>query len=274
MKITVIIAVLNRVDCLERCLNSVFFQTYVNVELIIIDGGSQDGTLEIIKNKSDQIDYWDTREDRGIYHAWNKALRKAKGDWIIFMGSDDWLWSEDSLEKAANYLSKAKQDQLIFYGDVIGHTSNAKKVGPLTAPWSYRKYLDNGMLFSHQGAFHSSIIFSKYGVFDENYKIAGDYELLLRVVKDVSPVYMKDVVVSGMALTGISHQDNNSLLMYKEYVHAQKKNGLKAPNLGLRFCLVKSKIKNMLYAYMGNEGTGLLLHIYRSFTGRRKQWKE
>ena len=99
--ITIIVAVLNSKESLERCIESVNNQTYPHRELIIIDGGSTDGTVEILKNNDDKIAYWESKPDRGIYHAFNKAIKYAQGEWIYFLGSDDYLWTSDVLEKVA-----------------------------------------------------------------------------------------------------------------------------------------------------------------------------
>ncbi len=79
--ISVIMAVYNGADSVRRCIDSVSAQTYQNRELIIIDGGSQDGTTDILKKNNDKITYWESKKDRGIYHAWNKALKHARGEW-------------------------------------------------------------------------------------------------------------------------------------------------------------------------------------------------
>jgi Glycosyltransferases involved in cell wall biogenesis len=81
---TIIVAVLNSKETLERCIESVNSQTYPYKELIIKDGGSTDGTVEILKNNDDKIAYWESSPDHGIYHAWNKALQYARGEWICF----------------------------------------------------------------------------------------------------------------------------------------------------------------------------------------------
>ena len=91
-KISIIVAVYNSKKTLQRCIDSVFSQTYPHKELIIIDGGSTDGTVDILRANNDKITYWKSEPDNGIYQAWNKALDHAKSDWICFLGADDYLW--------------------------------------------------------------------------------------------------------------------------------------------------------------------------------------
>ena len=89
--ISIIVAVYNGEKTLQRCIDSVFSQTYPHKELIIIDGGSTDGTVDILQTNNDKITYWKSEPDNGIYQAWNKALDHAKSDWICFLGSDDYF---------------------------------------------------------------------------------------------------------------------------------------------------------------------------------------
>ena len=90
---TVIVATYNCEQTLADCLNSIVFQT-VKSELIFIDGGSTDSTNRIIKNYEDNLSYYISEKDQGVYHTWNKASKKAIGEWIIFLGSDDWFDSK------------------------------------------------------------------------------------------------------------------------------------------------------------------------------------
>ena len=85
---SVIVAVYNGAKTLQRCIDSVSNQTYPHKELIIIDGGSADGTVDILRANNDKIAYWKFKPDRGIYHAWNKALEHVQGAWIYFLGSE------------------------------------------------------------------------------------------------------------------------------------------------------------------------------------------
>ena len=90
-KISIIMAVLNGVNSVEACIQSIVNQTYQNIELIIMDGGSTDGTLDILRRYDDRITVWRSESDRGIYDAMNKGTRRATGDWGLFLGCDDTL---------------------------------------------------------------------------------------------------------------------------------------------------------------------------------------
>src|SRR5437588_11520414 len=91
--LSIVIGVLNNAATLGRCIESVLAQDYKNRELIVIDGGSTDGSLEIVREHAAKLAYWESKPDRGGYHAFNKGLQKASGEWIYFLGSDDYLWA-------------------------------------------------------------------------------------------------------------------------------------------------------------------------------------
>src|SRR3990172_6849742 len=90
--ISIIVAVYNGKATLQQCIDSVAQQTYPNKELVIIDGGSNDGTVELLEKNRSKFSYWISEPDRGIYNAWNKGLVQAHGEWVCFLGADDYLW--------------------------------------------------------------------------------------------------------------------------------------------------------------------------------------
>ena len=116
--VTVVVAVRNGARSLQRCIVSVAGQTLTAHELIVMDGGSSDGTVEILKANAEKIGYWESSPDRGIFHAWNKAVARARGDWICFLGADDYLWSPDTLEQFYPHLEGALPAHKVVYGTV------------------------------------------------------------------------------------------------------------------------------------------------------------
>src|SRR5690606_34585060 len=96
-RFSVVISVFNGAKTLQKCLDSVAGQTYAARELIVIDGGSTDGTQQILRHNAGRLAYWVSEPDRGTYHAWNKALAQASGDWSCFLGADDYLWEPATL---------------------------------------------------------------------------------------------------------------------------------------------------------------------------------
>lgn len=171
IKISIITVVYNAADSLEETILSVINQNFDDFEFIIIDGGSTDGTLEIIKKHQDQITLWISEPDNGIYDAMNKGISKAKGDFIYFLGGDDLLYSESVLEKISIRLNDNKK---VYYGNVHFKTRNIIYDGKFNS----LKIVTRNI--SHQSIFYSKHIFKKY-LYDTKYKIFADYELNLKL---------------------------------------------------------------------------------------------
>ncbi|MFC1815082.1 glycosyltransferase family 2 protein [Thermodesulfobacteriota bacterium] len=227
--ITIIIAVLNDRSVLERCIKSIVSQTYSHKELIIMDGGSTDGSVDLINSYIKYIAYWESKPDRGIYHAWNKALTHAHGEWICFMGADDFFWNEDVLAELSPHLEDAHFNKIkIAYGRVtkVDAQENIKKI--LGKPWQKIKWLmPHGMPLHlpHPGMMHHRSLFERHGLFDETFMIAGDYEFLLRELKNGKALFVEGVRTVGSQIGGIA--DFSDLQTNMETVRAKQKNGLK-----------------------------------------------
>ena len=227
--ISVIVAVYNGAKTLQRCIDSVSDQTYPNKELIIIDGGSTDGTVEIIRSNEDKVTYWKSEPDDGIYNAWNKALDHVSGDWILFLGSDDYLWKSNVFEEMIPHMIKAESQNIqIVYGQVARVTGDDEIscVDGFSWEYTWRSIIIDGIgTFTHQGMFHHRSLFDHYGKFDESFKIAGDYELLIRAFKEGGDaLFINGLIVTGMQIGGIT---SNCIKMVKENAKARKKNQLK-----------------------------------------------
>ncbi|MBB5057281.1 hypothetical protein HDF16_001966 [Granulicella aggregans] len=174
--VTVVTAVFNGQSCLAGCLESVLAQDYPRIEHIIMDGGSTDGTLDILHRYNDRIALWKSEPDKGVYDAWNKALNLARGEWICFLGADD-LYLPGAIGAyvalarkypGAEFLSsRAKLDHSTGYSPTFG------------GPWLWPRFA-TAMTTVHVGAMHHKNMFARLGRFDSTYRIAGDYELMLR----------------------------------------------------------------------------------------------
>ena len=227
--ISVIVAVYNGAKTLQRCIDSVSGQTYPNKELIIIDGGSTDGTIEIIKSNNDKITYWKSEPDNGIYDAWNKALNHTSGDWICFLGADDYLWKNSVFEEMMPHMVKAESQEIrMVYGQVARVTEDGD-IGCVDGySWdnTWRSIIIDGICtFTHQGMFHHRSLFELYGKFDDSFKIAGDYELLIRAFKEGGDaLFINGLIVTGMQTGGIT---SNCMKLVREVARARQNNRLR-----------------------------------------------
>lgn len=170
--ISIITVVLNGAKTLENAFNSVFSQNFAEYEYIIIDGGSTDGTLDIIKKNEDNIAYWVSGPDNGVYDAMNKAVQFAQGEWICFLGADDILYNV--LAEMAGYLV---DDRTIYYGDVYRPVLGRKYDGCFSP---YQLACRN---ICHQSIFYPRCVWEKYA-FNLKYKVFADHALNMRCFSD------------------------------------------------------------------------------------------
>jgi glycosyltransferase involved in cell wall biosynthesis len=168
--ITIITVVYNGVFTLEETILSVINQTYKNIEYIIIDGGSSDGTIDIIKKYEDKITYWISEPDNGIYDAMNKGIDKASGEYLLFIGADDCFITDNIIEKIFNGIPNLPD---FIYTNVLYSTGYE-----FHSRYSFDTLLHNTI--HHQGAFYRKTLFADFR-YDTNLKLVSDYELNLYI---------------------------------------------------------------------------------------------
>lgn len=173
--VSVVIVVYNAGSTIGQAMESVLHQTYRNVELLVIDGGSKDNTLEVIAAYQSRIGYFISEEDKGIYDAMNKGIAAAKGDWILFLGADDAFYTDTVLEKIFENADLGKAD--LLYGDVE-FSSNKRRYG---AEKNYNRLIEQNIC--HQAIFYSRKLFQSWGNYNTRYSILADYEMNLRLFR-------------------------------------------------------------------------------------------
>jgi glycosyltransferase involved in cell wall biosynthesis len=271
--ITIIVAVLNGAETLQRCVDSVVGQTYPHKELIIIDGDSTDGTVEILRDNSGNLAYWESKPDRGIYHAWNRALDHAHGEWIYFLGADDYLWSPDVLVEMIPYLTNALPQIRIVYGSVAMVSAKGDVLEVHGKPWKQvKRHFFQGKCIPHQGVFHHHSLFQLHGGFDSSFKVAGDYEFLLRELKRSDAHFVDDVVVAGQQIGGLCNDPSYELLTLREYIIAQKRHLGDRPFLQFWWFYLKANAKRALRYTIGARNTNYIVDFYRVINGRPVIW--
>ena len=224
--ISIIVAVFNGVKTLQQCIDSVAKQTYPNKELIIIDGGSNDGTVDLLRLNQEHITYWISEPDSGIYNAWNKGLTQAQGEWICFLGADDFIWDSQVLERLSTRLEKLPASIHVAYGQIMLISADGESLYAAGEPWQkIKERFKQVMCIYHQGVMHRRGLFQQNGKFDESFQIAGDYELLLRELKTSDAVFIPDIIIVAMRREGISSKPANTLLTMRELRRAQQMHG-------------------------------------------------
>lgn len=175
--VSVVTVVFNGEKYLEDTIKSVIGQSYDNVEYIIVDGGSKDGTLDIIKKYDDVIDYWVSEPDKGIYGAMNKGISFCSGEIVKLINADD-LMTQDSIKKAVEiYLDNENIEEFFInsFLDIIDTKGNFVKT------WEDKNFTKYFPVFFHPSWFVPTKLYKKYGLYDLSYSISADYEYFLRL---------------------------------------------------------------------------------------------
>ncbi|HOF19913.1 MAG TPA: glycosyltransferase family 2 protein [Bacteroidales bacterium] len=195
---TVITAVLNGEKTLEKTIESVIGQTWKKIEFIVIDGGSTDNTLGILKQYEGFIDYWISEPDRGIADAFNKGVNYSTGDYISFLGSDDW-YESDALTRIAQSLRPGTD---IYTGHANLWSSDGCRFVKFHKSRPERIF--QTMRIAHAAAFVSRNVFEQTGTFSADYKIAMDYDFLLRAGLNGFKFFVVESVIVNILTGGIS----------------------------------------------------------------------
>lgn len=201
-KISVVSICYNLSSEIEKTIRSVLDQTYSNLEYIIVDGGSKDGTVDVIQRVLDDYPTADvnfkSERDKGIYDAMNKGLERASGDWVIFMNGGDWFHSKNTI---AEFFTCIKQNTVIAHGDII-HENNGYRYRVSPAPL---KAMSRCMAVKHQATF-TRLNYHKKHLFDTTYKSAGDYDFFYKAhfVDNVTFQYIPLVVAHFNGIGGES----------------------------------------------------------------------
>jgi len=177
-RLTIITPSYNQADFLERTILSVLNQNYPNLEYIIVDGGSTDRSVEVIKKYEKYLAYWVSEKDNGQVHAINKGLERATGDWISFQNSDD-VYFPGTFQRFGKAALEQSAD--ILYGDLFMITTDDEVTEILkTTSYSLTCQILEGMQIHNQSLFFKKSLVEKYGKFDESFRFAFDYEFITR----------------------------------------------------------------------------------------------
>ena len=211
MKISIITITYNSAKTLQRALASILSQTYKDIEHIIVDGASDDGTVEIIKAYAAAHEnvQWVSEKDDGIYNALNKGIRMATGDVIGFLHSDDVLNSADSIEQIATAFESSQAD--VVYGDL-----QYCKGGKVVRRWKSNAFnprtLKFGWMPPHPTVYVRKEVYEQVGLYDEWFRISADYDMLLRIFTAGYKTYYIPEVMVSMETGGASNKNTKARL--------------------------------------------------------------
>ena len=243
MKISIITSCYNRVSTIRGAIESVLAQDYADIEYIIVDGASTDGSVEVIRDAieghEDKVKFI-SEPDHGMYEAINKGIRMATGDYIGLVHSDDFLYSSHTISDIAKRLKETRADFL--YGDgLFVNPENTDKVVRKWIGGTYRLWkVRHGWLPLHPTCYIRREVMEKLGGYDESYMIAADTDLLVRYLLDnhVKTDYLKKYIVR-MRMGGMSTDNSRRAKMWKEDIRVYSSHGFKHVTL--------TKIEKMLW---------------------------
>ena len=272
--ISIVVATYNGAATLQQCINSIALQTYPHKEPIIIDGGSTDGTVALLTASQQKITYWVSESDRGIYHAWNKALLRAHGEWICFLGADDHFWDEHVLARMAEELVKLPPHIRVAYGQIMLLNGGGERLYVIGEPWGRLKQrFLKSMCVPHPGMMHRRSLFELHGGFDESFRIAGDYELLLRELKTADAAFIPNLVTVGMRQgKGESSDPSATLRVLHETRRAQRMHGQRFPSSSWFFSMLKAYLRLLLWRILGEVTARKALDFGRRLMRQPAYW--
>ena len=210
MKVSIITSVYNNKATIKDAIESVLNQTYKNIEYIIVDGGSTDGTIDVIKKYQDKISKFVSESDNGIYDGLNKGIKLATGDIIAFLHSDDEYYFTDIIEKIIKKFQENNCDGV--YGDLIYVNEKNKIVRYWKSGEFSVEKLKKGWMPPHPTLFLRKKIYDKYGFFSLDYKISADYDFMLRVLRDNPKLVYIPEILYKMKLGGASNKSIKNII--------------------------------------------------------------
>jgi glycosyltransferase involved in cell wall biosynthesis len=229
VKISIVTVTYNSISTIENCLSSIIKQTFKDIDYVVVDGSSTDGTLDLLKRNSKYISTLVSQPDNGIYDAMNKGISLAKGDIIGFLNSDDLYVNNKIIDRVAKVFS---EDPLIesCYADLI--YVDQKNTSKIIRYWQSNKFKSGAFLKGwsppHPTFFVRSSIYKRYGSFNLNYKFASDVELMMRLIEvnKIRVKYIPEIWVK-MRTGGVSNKSlKNILIQNKEVLHALREHKL------------------------------------------------
>lgn len=211
--ISLITVVYNNVEGIEKTISSVLSQTYPFIEYIIIDGGSNDGTVDVIKKYESRITYWKSEPDNGIYNAMNKGIKLATSDYVMFLNSGDDFFENDSLEKIVQ-ANDANYD--IIYNDINFVPIEGKPyIGRYPEELAFDHFIYNTI--PHPGTLIKKELFKTIGLYDDTLKIASDWKwFMIAIIRYKSTYKHSQVVAANFYMDGISSLKENEELVFTE----------------------------------------------------------
>ena len=272
-RISVIVAAFNASSTIEACLDSVLGQDHSAIELIVVDGGSTDGTVDVVGRLAERLEWWVSEPDSGLYNAWNKALPHVGGEWVCFLGADDQLAGPDVMSRMAPHLANAQDRYRVAYGSVDVVDPGGSILRHFGSPWAEAgpRFRDE-MSVPHPATFQHKSLFDEHGLFDKSYRIGADYEFLLRELLDHDALFVPDVTVVRMGAGGLSDDPKMMARLVRETHRARFQHGLVETPDWRSFEVLRAVTHARLTQWFGRDIADRVGDAYRAVTRTEKEF--
>jgi glycosyltransferase involved in cell wall biosynthesis len=240
----------NSVRTISNTIKSVLDQTYKNIEYIVIDGASTDGTIGLINSYGKSISIFRSEADNGIYDAINKGIRLASGNIVGILNSDDFFYNNEVIEKVAAAFADGDIDAVIGDAQFVDPVNTSKVVRYYSSKSFNTGKFKFGFMPAHPSFYVKRELFEKFGYYRVDYKIAADFELLLRflAINKIEYKYLEMPFIS-MRTGGVSNKSIlSNYILNKEIVRACKENGIET-----NYFLIYSKYFTKIFEYFGKK---------------------
>jgi glycosyltransferase involved in cell wall biosynthesis len=269
--VSIITVVLNGKKHLEQAIKSVIRQTYDNIEYLVIDGQSTDGTQDIIRKYEGHIDFWTSEPDNGIFDAMNKGIKKSSGKYIGILNADDW-YETDIVEAVVDKISstQTKPPGSVIYCD---HYLYDEKWNPHLRSKKYSTLSRKaGMAVSHQAMFIPRDVYEEVGLYDHGYRLAADYDFLLRMIRaavDFQKLDLHGVTIrrGGQSTVNLKQSVKETGMIVKKYFGLFSKAYI-AFIFTNRIPSLLGRIQPFLHKHLGEEKTNAMRRLWRRLKPR------
>ena len=267
--VSIITVVFNGEKYLEQTINSIANQSYQNIEYIIIDGGSTDKTLDIIRQHEVKIDRWISESDRGLYDAMNKGIALATGEIIGILNSDD-LYLENAVLEIVKEYQKIQQP-CVIYGDMYKFADEYRTVSLHRGDLSDRAFETASILINHPTCFVHRSLYENFGTFNLEYEVGADRELMMRFHSHNVPFIKLDRAIAKFRLGGTTSNQSLSSIVNREIVQEYKLlNTYKIARTRIAKVLLRKTVQSfrkwVFYQLLGEKLTN---QIIMSYIGRK-----
>lgn len=262
--VTIITSTMNCATQLGLTAASIRAQGAGLTQWIIVDGGSSDAFLDVIRENSDIIDHWVSEPDNGIYDAWNKACDFIHGEWVLFLGAGDVFSSVDTLRRIVSALTEIPPAVMFAYGNVVQASGGIERYR-----WG-RVDLDDWDIYrpklpAHQGIFHRASLLARAQPFDSSYRIVADSKFLLPIMKEQNTRYL-DIDICVMEPGGVSSSPASTLKVMREFLRLEVDIGYRIPRVRRTLFVFRSYAKFIIYKIAGQTAVDIATKMKKSWS--------